>query len=105
MTKFVHFRSTSASGDCTFSGNKKGNIAVVDNVILLQHAEFLEDNYENSGFTNTNVSMPNGKIPIDVSSPIVIDDTEETSPFSRNASHNGSFHQNTTADISIISID
>lgn len=74
-------------------------------MIALQHSEFLEENYDESGFTNTDVSMPNGKIPNVTnghSSFILIDDTEESS---HSASDNASFHQNTTADISIISID
>lgn len=105
LNSIFRYRSFTASGDCTFNGNKKGNIAIVNHVVSLQHSEFLEDNYEESGFTNTDVSMPNGNILNGrniLSSPISIDDTEESSP---SASHNESLHQNTTADISIISID
>lgn len=107
----VIFRSFALNGDCTFDDNKKGNINIVDqkNHILLQHAEYLEDNHDESGFKNADVSLTNGKIPENVINltPIIIDDDLD-------ASCNNSFHNNTNnqsshhcsmAEISIISID
>lgn len=102
-------KSLTISGGCSFSDNNKGNIVIVDQQIMvsLQHAEFLEDNYDGSGFKNTDVSMvkcANGH-----SSPIQViqidddeDDNDDSSTFSKGSKN---LHHNSTADISIISID
>ncbi|XP_031623409.1 protein nessun dorma isoform X2 [Contarinia nasturtii] len=57
------------NGDCTFVGNKNGNIAVVNhtNVVALQHGEFLEDNYEKSGFKDTDDTENRYELRMDVS--------------------------------------
>lgn len=70
----------------------------------LQISEFLEDNYDESGFGNADVSFTNKKLTNGHSSPIVIDDIEDES-YSPPASNNENFQRNSTADISIISID
>lgn len=105
-------RSCQINGDCVFTGNGKGNIAVVDqnSMASLQHSEFLEDNYDPSGFTNTDVSMSNGKLTTENghSSPILIDETDENdeSPsFHQSESNNQSTHSNNDANVSIICID
>lgn len=67
---------------------------------LLQHSEFLEENFDENGFQNTDVSISNAKHCRDEhSSPIIVDDPDES------IQCDGSFHPNTTAEISIISID
>lgn len=104
---YIHCRFLKFSGDCSFSDHKKGNIAIVDqkNMPLLQHSEFLEENFDESGFKNTDVSMSNGKLCQNEHSwPIIVDDPNESIQFS-DALSNRSFHPNSTAEISIISID
>lgn len=103
---FVYFRSFAFNGDCAFNGNKKGNIAIVDqkNMTSLQHSEFLEDNYDESGFKNAAVSITNAKLLNGQSSPILIDDNEESSS-SSHTSNNKSYQADTIAEISIITID
>lgn len=91
--------------------NKKGNIVIVNqkNHISLQHSEYLEDNHDESGFRNANVSLTNGKVmstgAINLT-PIIIDDDLDVS---YNCSHNNTNDQNShhssLAEISIISID
>lgn len=82
-------------------------------MVSLQHSEFLEDNYDESGFTNTDVSMSNGKFTTEDghSSPILIDENDEddandeSHSFHQHESNNQSSHTNTDADVSIICID
>lgn len=106
LLKLDSHKSLTISGDCLFSDNRKGNIVIVDqeNMVLLQHAEFLEDNYDGSGFKNNDVSMLNcanghsSLIQIDDNE----DDTDDTCTFSKGSKN---YHHNSTAEISIISID
>lgn len=67
----------------------------------LQYSEYLEDNYDESGFTNRDVSMSNGKLP-NGHSPI---DISDESSVIINASTSENSFQNKEANISIISID
>lgn len=102
---FVYCSSFAFTGDYAISGNKKGNIAIVDqkNQVSLQHSEFLEENVDESGFKKVDVRMSNSfNPPIDHASPISIDDTEDSIIIDANAS---SSLQQSTANISIISID
>lgn len=113
MQLFLPSSSFAFSGDCSFSDNKKGNIAIVDqkNMVSLQHSEYLEENYDESGFKNTDVSMSNGKMPNMAngeSSLILVDDDDDDADvscsFSKNC-NNQNYHHNSIAEISIISID
>lgn len=101
----IYFSSFAFTGDYVISGNKKGNIAIVDqkNQVSLQHSEFLEENFDESGFKKVDVRMSNSFNPsIGHTSPISIDDTEDSIIIDANASN--SFQKSTT-NISIISID
>lgn len=79
-------------------------------MVSLQHSEYLEENYDESGFKNTDVSMSNGKMPNMVngeSSLILVDDDDDADvscSYSKN-SNNQNYHHNSIAEISIISID
>lgn len=104
------FRSFALNGDCTFDDNKKGNIVIVDqkNIISLQHSEYLEDNHDESGFKNVDVSLTNGKMPENAINltPIIIDDDLDASYNSlQNDTNNQNSHHCSMAEISIISID
>lgn len=108
---FGIFRSIAPNGDCKFDANKKGNVIVVHqkNHMLLQHAEYLEDNQDESGFKKADVSLTNGKMPENAVNltPIIIDDDQDASynnSFHKDA-HNQSSHHCSMAEISIISID
>lgn len=52
--------SSTFTGVCMMSDNKKGNIVIFNQAewaaLALQHSSFLEENYDKSGFTNENVS-------------------------------------------------
>lgn len=80
-----------------------------NHMIALQHAEFLENNRDESGFKNIDVSMSNENLLNYAnrhSSLIHIDNNDvmadDSHTFSKDSNH---YHHNSTADISIISID
>lgn len=54
-----HPESVKFSGDCAMEGNKKGNIVVINHTKwgALQHSAFLEENFDESGFNNRDVSV------------------------------------------------
>lgn len=76
---------------------------IVDQMSLvsLQHSEYLEDNYDESGFTNNDVSMSNGKLPNGINGHSPRDTTDVGSNLFNSASPNRSLHDNKEADISI----
>lgn len=77
------------------------------NIISLQHSEYLEDNHDECGFKNADVSLTNGKIQNNAINltPIIIDDDLDASLNIANDTNNQSSHHSSMAEISIISID
>lgn len=94
------FSQFSFAGDCALNGNSKGNIAIIDQnkIVPLQHSEFIENNFDESGFKKADVSMSNGEISNRLGSPISIDD-EESFVIDTNGSAGNS------ANVSIIYIE
>lgn len=77
------------------------------NHVSLQHSEYLEDNHDESGFRNADVSLTNGKVSENAINltPIIIDDDLDASYTIAKDTANQSSHHSSMAEISIISID